>query len=182
MSIIRRSESINVLLKQYRLRKFMQQILVQSYHGRSLIGKRDVVGYGFNGSYTYYDTTDMPYPAIRFREETEEITRLREKEKNDWKQLTLEEKKKLYRHSFCLTLSEIEAPTGEWKYQLSIIFFLVGIALYYFSFARRHFFAPLPKSMTPEGKQETRDMEILYKSNPIFGLASKFDYEKGDWK
>lgn len=94
MSIIRRSESINVLLKQYRLRKFMQQILVQSYHGRSLIGKRDVVGYGFNGSYTYYDTTDMPYPAIRFREETEEITRLREKEKNDWKQLTLEEKKK----------------------------------------------------------------------------------------
>jgi len=40
---------------------------------------------------------------------------LREKEKGDWNKLTLEEKKKLYRASFCQTLVEIEAPTGEWK-------------------------------------------------------------------
>lgn len=40
---------------------------------------------------------------------------LREKEKGDWKKLSLDEKKQLYRASFCQTLVEVEAPTGEWK-------------------------------------------------------------------
>ncbi|XP_017488668.1 PREDICTED: cytochrome c oxidase subunit 4 isoform 1, mitochondrial-like [Rhagoletis zephyria] len=124
----------------------------------------------------------MPYPAIRFREETEEIKKLREKEKGDWSKLTLDEKKKLYRHSFCLTLSEVEAPTGEWKIQLAVVLYTVGLALFFYGFARKNFFGPLPPTMSPEGKQATRDLEIKYKTNPIFGLASKFDYEKGDWK
>ena len=52
---------------------------------------------------------------------------LREKEKGDWKKLTLEEKKNLYRASFAQTFSEIEAPTGEWKSVLGMT--LVGISL-----------------------------------------------------
>lgn len=36
--------------------------------------------------------------------------------------------------------------------------------------------------MSPEGKQQARDVELLYKTNPIFGLASKWDYEKNEWK
>lgn len=51
----------------------------------------------------------------RFRENTKEILALREKEKGDWKSLTLEEKKTLYRASFCQTYAEMKAPTGEWK-------------------------------------------------------------------
>lgn len=47
---------------------------------------------------------------------------LREKEKGDWKKLSIEEKKALYRASFCQTFSEMQAPTGEWKS-------IVGIAL-----------------------------------------------------
>jgi hypothetical protein len=35
----------------------------------------------------------QPCPAIRFKEVDEEIGKLRVKEKGDWKQLTLEEKK-----------------------------------------------------------------------------------------
>ena len=64
------------------------------YHGRSKIGKREVVGFGINGEYSYMDAPDLPMPAIRFREEDSEIAKLREKEKGDWKQLTLEDKKK----------------------------------------------------------------------------------------
>lgn len=41
---------------------------------------------------------------------------LKEKEKGDWRKLTLDEKKALYRASFCQTFSEVQAPTGEWKY------------------------------------------------------------------
>jgi len=55
---------------------------------------------------------------------------LREKEKGDWKKLTLAEKKALYRASFAQTLVETEAPTGEWKKQAGIAFVLISIGLW----------------------------------------------------
>merc|ERR1712241_500098 len=56
------------------------------------IGKREVVGYGVNGEESYMDDISFPFPAIRFKEDSAEIAMLREKEKGDWKKLTLEEK------------------------------------------------------------------------------------------
>lgn len=38
------------------------------------IGSRDIVGFGWNGLPTYADRSDFPLPAIRWREETPEIT------------------------------------------------------------------------------------------------------------
>jgi cytochrome c oxidase subunit 4 len=60
-----------------------------------------------------------------------ELQALREKEKGDWRKLTLDEKKALYRASFCLTFSEINAPTGEWKSIVGIacVFISIGIWL-----------------------------------------------------
>lgn len=57
---------------------------------------------------------------------------LREKEKGDWKKLSIEEKKTLYRASFRQTFSEIEAPTGEWKGILGLSFIMLssGVWLY----------------------------------------------------
>ena len=63
----------------------------------------------------YADTLQAPFPAIRFKEETAEVAKIRQKEQGDWKKMTKEEKKVLYRASFCQTLAEVEAPTGEWK-------------------------------------------------------------------
>lgn len=96
MSFLARAARAKELLNVHRFRKYVAMQLVQSqdFHGRADIGTRDVVGFGFNGSYIYYDHCAMPYPAIRFREETEEIKKLREKEKGDWNKLTLDEKKK----------------------------------------------------------------------------------------
>ena len=95
MSFLARTVRLNQILSAHRLRKHLAVTLVQSnqMHNRALIGSRDVVGFGFNGSYYYFDATDMPYPAIRFREETDEIKKLREKEKDDWNKLTIYEKK-----------------------------------------------------------------------------------------
>merc|ERR1712107_191103 len=72
-------------------------------------------GYGANGEVTYIDSVMAPFPAIRFKEDKGEIAALRTKEQGDWKKLTVEEKKALYRASFCQTLAEVEAPTGEGK-------------------------------------------------------------------
>lgn len=62
-------------------------------YGRGKIGTREVVGYGLNGSYSYADRMDFPYPAIRFKEIKGELAPLWEKQKGDWKKLTLDEKK-----------------------------------------------------------------------------------------
>ena len=36
-------------------------------------GKREVIGYGYNGQPNYVDRVDYPIPAIRFKEETPQI-------------------------------------------------------------------------------------------------------------
>lgn len=99
------------------------------------IGKREVVGFGINGEESYVDTIMAPFPAIRFKEDSAEILKLRQKEKGDWKKLTVAEKKDLYRASFCQTFAEVHAPTGTWKYMVGTSFFLMsmGIWLFYFT-------------------------------------------------
>lgn len=57
---------------------------------------------------------------------------LREKEKGDWKKLSIEEKKCLYRASFRQTFSEMQAPTGEWKAQIGICCLFVSSAIWLF--------------------------------------------------
>merc|ERR1712223_1865853 len=91
------------------------------------IGRREVVGYGNCGQENYIDHVHYPFPAIRFKEDTGEIAKLREKEKGDWKKMTIEEKRVLYRASFCSTLAEVEAPTGEWNSIIGLT--LVGISI-----------------------------------------------------
>lgn len=104
-----------------------------SNHAKELIGKREIVGFGFNGQPGYVDRDDFPLPAIRWKEPSADIQALREKEKGDWKNLTIEEKKALYRYSFCQTFAEFNAPSGEWKSTvgLSLVLVSIGIWAYY---------------------------------------------------
>lgn len=44
-----------------------------SSDNHSVIGNREVVGYGFNGQPNYVDRADFPMPAIRWREPTPDI-------------------------------------------------------------------------------------------------------------
>jgi hypothetical protein len=38
------------------------------------IGKREIVGFGVNGDENYIDDVHFPFPAIRFNEDTAEIS------------------------------------------------------------------------------------------------------------
>lgn len=58
------------------------------------IGNREIVGYGMKGKAEYFDLVMFPCPSIRWEADTPEIAALRQKEKGDWKQLSVEEKKK----------------------------------------------------------------------------------------
>jgi hypothetical protein len=58
------------------------------------IGNREIVGYGLKGKPEYFDMVMFPCPSIRWEADTPQIVELKKKEKSDWKQLSIEEKKK----------------------------------------------------------------------------------------
>lgn len=98
---------------------------------RDKIGNREIVGFGYTGQPTYADRYDYPFPAIRWKEDSPEIKKLREKEKGDWRKLTKNQKKTLYRASFCQTYREFQAPTGEWKLAITGALLAATIALWF---------------------------------------------------
>nr|CAD7393035.1 unnamed protein product [Timema cristinae]CAD7423213.1 unnamed protein product [Timema monikensis] len=160
----------------------VQHLQKVGIHNRSRIGNREVVGYGFNGQASYMDRVDFPMPAIRFKENTPDIQALKEKEKGDWSKLSLEEKKALYRASFCLTFSEMEAPTGEWKSIVGISLIMISLGIWLIILEKLYVYNDLPESFSPERKEAQLRKMIDLAVNPIEGLASKWDYENKKWK
>ncbi|CAH1640521.1 unnamed protein product [Spodoptera littoralis] len=146
------------------------------------IGNREWVGYGFNGQPNYVDRPDFPLPAVRFRADTPDIKVLREKEKGDWRKLTLEEKKTLYRASFCQTFAEFQAPTGEWKGVLGWSLVVASMAVWIYMGMKLFVYSPLPESLSEENQKAQLRRMLDLKVNPIDGLASKWDYENNRWK
>lgn len=151
---------------------------------REMAQGRDYVGFGLCGEPIYSDRIDNPYPAIRFRKNDPEILKLREKEKGDWRKLTLEEKKQLYRASFANTLTEILAPRGHWKAGTAVCLFAINLAMIMMITFKKLCASKdrQPKSLSNEHKEKKLQTWINCFSEPIDGVASKWDYEKGRWK
>ena len=119
----------------------------------------------------------------RFKEDNAEIAMLREKEKGDWKKLTLEEKKALYRASFCQTLTEVEAPTGEWKSVVGCTLIGISLGIWGYLWMKAFVYGELPDTITDEEKLKAQiERMVAIRANPVEGLTSNYDYEKGQWK
>lgn len=146
------------------------------------LGNRDVVGFGFNGTASYVDRTEFPMPAVRFKENTPDVMALREKEKGDWKTLTLEEKKALYRASFRETFAEMKAPTGEWKSVLAAIFTALALTGWVVIYMKKCVYGEMPYTITREWQEKQMNRMLTQGQGRVEGLASKYDYEKGEWK
>ncbi|XP_050294193.1 cytochrome c oxidase subunit 4 isoform 1, mitochondrial-like [Anthonomus grandis grandis] len=149
---------------------------------KKLIGKREIVGFGWNGEPSYGDRTDFPFPAIRWKEPNADILALREKEKGDWKNLSIEEKKALYRASFRQTFAEMKAPTGEWKYSIGVTLLFCAVSLWCFFGMKAFVYPPLPESFKQDHREAQARRMIDLHVNPVQGISSKWDYEKDDWK
>lgn len=146
------------------------------------LGNRDIVGFGVNGNPTYADREDFPCPAVRFKENSPEILALRQKEAGDWKNLTMDEKKALYRASFCQTYAEMKAPSGEWKSVIAGTLFALSLTGWFMIWLKVYVYPPMPHTITDEWKEATLEKMVTMRANPIDGVASKYDYEKGQWK
>merc|ERR1711922_116813 len=117
------------------------------------IGSREIVGYGANGEVTYIDSVMAPFPAIRFKEDVGEIAALREKEK------------------------------GEWKSVLGLCLIGISIGIWGYMWMKKFVYSDLPDTITDEEKVKAQiDRMIAIRVNPVEGLTSNYDYEKGEWK
>jgi len=146
------------------------------------IGTREIVGFGWNSLPAYDDRVDFPFPAIRWREETAEIKKLREKEKGDWKKLSKKEKKALYRASFRQTYAEFKAPNGDWKLCIAGALIALSLALWIAIWLRLYVLPPYPSSLSEESRKAQLRRMLILEVDPIDGLSSKWDYENKKWK
>jgi len=172
-------------IRPYGGRKYLEDhgAEVQKLPIKTEIGTREVVGYGMNGEEIYIDHVAFPFPAIRFKEDTPEILKLKEKEKGDWKKMTLFEKKELYRASFAQTLVETKAPTGEWKAVFGIALACVAIGMWGYVWLATYAYDELPITMTDEEHLKGKiKQQINLRVGPVDGFASHYDYENNRWK
>lgn len=146
------------------------------------LGNRDIVGYGWNGDPTYIDRPEFPCPPVRFRENSQEVLALREKEKGDWHKLTVDEKKALYRASFRQTYAEINAPTGEWKSIASMVLLGLTLSTWIVLYVRKFVLSPLPETITREWQEKQLENMVKQRQGPVEGVSSRWDYENNRWK
>ncbi|KAK9885266.1 hypothetical protein WA026_010764 [Henosepilachna vigintioctopunctata] len=147
------------------------------------IGNRETVGFGINGQPTYLDIGLFPFPSIRYKEPTQEILALREREKGDWKLLSLEDKKRLYRSSFCQTFAEFQfTKVAEFFEIIGWTLIWVSVGMWFWIWTQIYVNPELPMSFTPSSKRAQLRRMLELEVNPITGLSSNWDYEKNDWK
>ncbi|KAL5108175.1 BolA-like protein 3 [Taenia crassiceps] len=145
--------------------------LVKKYY--PYIGNREIVGFGRNGNPQYLDDLHFPYPSIRFRE-NDDFEALRKKELGDWKDLTIDEKKQLYRHSFRMTLAETVAPHPRWKLGVAWACFVMSAAMLYLSFLKSCVLnLPTMKYTQKDYKEALLYRRLYSRDGPIDGLFSR---------
>ena len=97
--------------------------------------------------------------------------------------MTVEEKKSLYRASFCQTLAEVEAPTGEMKSIIGLALIGISIGVWGYLWTKNFVYGELPDTITNEEMQKAQiERMIALRVNPVEGLTSNYDYEAGKWK
>ncbi|EDX00443.1 uncharacterized protein Dyak_GE15061 [Drosophila yakuba] len=149
---------------------------------RLMVADREVVGHGINGRPIYFDSPDCPFPAIRYQEVNSKLCALREKELDDWKNLSLDEKKQLYRHSFCQTYAEFQHFTPEWKICLAVALWLVSVGIAISISMKTMLYGKLPQTFDDERQSAQLRRIIQLQMNPITGLSSKWCYQENKWK
>lgn len=173
---------LKAILKIYLPHRSMGYMTNRSKYWLERVGNREMVGFGLNGTPMYADLPNFPFPALRYKETTPEIQALYEKQKGDWKLLTNDEKKALYRANFCQTFAEFQAPTGEWMEVAGYTLMFCCLGVWLFIFLRFTLNEKLPESFKPSRLRAQLRRQIDLQVNPITGLASNWDYENNDWK
>uniref|UniRef100_K7CYC7 Cytochrome c oxidase subunit 4 n=1 Tax=Pan troglodytes TaxID=9598 RepID=K7CYC7_PANTR len=131
----------------------------------------------------YMDRRDHPLPEVAHVKHLSASQKaLKEKEKASWSSLSMDEKVELYRIKFKESFAEMNRGSNEWKTVVGGAMFFIGFTALVIMWQKHYVSGPLPQSFDKEwvAKQTKRMLDM--KVNPIQGLASKWDYEKNEWK
>ncbi|XP_058535369.1 cytochrome c oxidase subunit 4 isoform 2, mitochondrial [Ochotona princeps] len=130
-----------------------------------------------------YAQRSYPMPDEPFCTElSAEQQALKEKEKGSWSQLSPAEKVALYRLQFNETFAEMNRRSNEWKTVMGCVFFFSGFTGLVIWWQRVYVFPEKPITLTDERKAQQLQRILDMKGNPVQGLASRWDYEKKQWK
>lgn len=90
----------------------------------------------------------------------------------------------LIRASFCQTFSEFKVSNlGEWKSVTAGVLFLLCVPLWLYYYFKLTIYADMmPDSFKEENRAAQFRRLLDLRVNPIRGLASRWDYDKDDWK
>ncbi|MGH0116134.1 UNVERIFIED_CONTAM: hypothetical protein FKN15_028982 [Acipenser sinensis] len=131
----------------------------------------------------YNDRLDTPLPDIPYVTKfNTEQSKLKEKEKGPWTQLTKEEKLALYRLSHRQTFAEMKKGSPEWKTVVGGLFFFLGFTGLVIWWQRVFVFGKPPHTLSEEWVAMQTQRMIDMRVNPISGFSSEWDYNTKQWK
>ncbi|XP_025788474.1 cytochrome c oxidase subunit 4 isoform 2, mitochondrial [Puma concolor] len=96
--------------------------------------------------------------------------------------LALNDKDEVYRLQFHETFAEMNRRSNEWKTVMGCVFFFFGFTALMIWWQRIYVFPKKPVTLTDEWKAQQLQRILDMKGNPVQGLASRWDYEKKEWK
>uniref|UniRef100_A0A3P8TQE4 Cytochrome c oxidase subunit 4 n=1 Tax=Amphiprion percula TaxID=161767 RepID=A0A3P8TQE4_AMPPE len=131
----------------------------------------------------YWDRADVPLPDRAYKDVlTDADRKLKQKEKGPWGQLSKEEKIALYRLTFRHTYPEMKRPSDEWKTVVGGIFLFLGFTGLVVWWQRLYVYPQRPRTFDDDWQAKQLQRILDMRINPIEGISSKWDYEKGQWK
>uniref|UniRef100_A0A0N4ZMJ7 Cytochrome c oxidase subunit 4 n=1 Tax=Parastrongyloides trichosuri TaxID=131310 RepID=A0A0N4ZMJ7_PARTI len=177
-----RSKNLSSFIRSIHLTRPATGHTLEYWWGPEKAAGREVVGHGATGDEVYQDRLDYWYPSIRFRKNDDTFAPVLKKELGDWKALSNEEKKLLYRYSYRQTLSEFEAPTGYWKLIMAIVFGVMGVATLYTTILTKKVYPTIPPTFDNEYKEAAIERMLVLEKGNFLGPAKYYDYENKQWK
>ncbi|XP_050629713.1 cytochrome c oxidase subunit 4 isoform 1, mitochondrial isoform X4 [Macaca thibetana thibetana] len=131
----------------------------------------------------YVDRRDYPLPDVAHVKHLSASQKaLKEKEKASWSSLSMDEKVELYRIKFKESFAEMNRRSNEWKTVVGTAMFFIGLTALVIMWEKLYVYGPLPQTFDKEWVAMQTKRMLDMKVNPIQGLASKWDYEKNEWK
>uniref|UniRef100_G3T2S2 Cytochrome c oxidase subunit 4 n=1 Tax=Loxodonta africana TaxID=9785 RepID=G3T2S2_LOXAF len=88
----------------------------------------------------------------------------------------------VYRLQFHESFAEMNRRSNEWKTVMGGVFFCFGITALLIWWQRVYVFPEKPITLTDEWKAKQLQRILDMKGNPVQGLASRWDYDKKEWK
>uniref|UniRef100_A0A8D2EMK3 Cytochrome c oxidase subunit 4 isoform 1, mitochondrial n=1 Tax=Theropithecus gelada TaxID=9565 RepID=A0A8D2EMK3_THEGE len=120
---------------------------------------------------TYVDRRDYALPDVAH-----------EKEKASWSSLSTDEKVELYRLKFRESFAEMNRGSNEWKTVVGSATLFICFTALIIMWQKSYVYGPLPETFDKEWVAVQTKRMLDVKVNPIQRLASKWDYEKNEWK